>query len=53
MGFDLVGDVERPADPVVFVRAPLLMLGALEVRQHLVEGPAPVPELGPDVVVAG
>ena len=53
MGLGLVGDVERPADPVVLVRAPRLVLGTLEVREHVVEGPAPVPELGPDVVVAG
>ena len=31
---------ERPADAVELVRAPLVVLGALEVRQHLVVAPA-------------
>ena len=37
----------------VFVGAPLLVLGALEIGQHLVEGPTGIAELAPMIVVLG
>ena len=46
-----VGDRERAADAVERVRAALVVLGALEVRQHVVVRPALAPELRPLVVV--
>ena len=48
-----VGDAERPADAVQRVGAALLVLGLLEVGQHVVPCPADVAELAPIVVVAG
>ena len=38
-----IGDGERPADAMQRVLAALLMLGAAEVRQHIVEAPAGLP----------
>ena len=46
-----VGHRERPADAVELVRAPLVVLGALEVREHLVVRPARAALLGPAVEV--
>ena len=46
-----VGDGERPADAVQRVLAPLLVLGAAEVRQHIVEAPAGIAELPPMIVI--
>ncbi len=45
-------DMERPAAAVVFAAQGLVVLGALEVRQHVGVGPAGVAERGPAVVVA-
>ena len=46
-----VGDRERPADPVQRVLAPLLILGAAEVRQYVVEAPAGIAELPPVIEI--
>src|SRR5262249_56695935 len=46
-----VGDRERPAGAVQRVLAALLVLGAAEVGQHVLEAPAGVAELAPAVVV--
>ena len=46
-----IGDRERPADAVQLVLAALLVLGAAEVRQHVVEAPAGIAELPPVIVV--
>ena len=44
---------ERPADAVQVVLAALLVLGAAEIRQHVVEAPARIAELAPVVEVLG
>ena len=49
----LVGDVQRAAGAVEVVAAALVVLGLLEVRQHVVVAPALVAELAPVVVVPG
>src|SRR5262249_60013514 len=46
-----VGAGARPADRVQRVLAPRLILGAAEVRQHVVEAPAGIAELSPVIVV--
>ena len=46
-----IGDGERPADAVQRVLAALLVLGAAEVRQHIVEAPAGIAELPPMIVI--
>ena len=48
-----VGDAERPADAMIVVGAALLVLGALEIGQHVLVRPADIAELAPDVVVLG
>src|SRR5262249_2165257 len=46
-----LADAQRAADPVVPVRAALVVLGALEVRQDVLVAPAGVPHRRPAVVV--
>ena len=46
-----IGDVERPAGAVIIVRAALLVLGAAEIRQHVVIAPADAAELPPIVEI--
>ena len=48
-----VGNAERAAGAVEFVAAADLVLGALEIRQHVVERPAGVAELAPMVEILG
>jgi hypothetical protein len=47
----LVGDAQRPIDPVEFVRPALLILGLAEVRQDAVVVPAYTAALAPFIVV--
>jgi hypothetical protein len=46
-----VGDVERTAGAVIIVLAALLVLGAPEIRQHIVIAPAETAELAPIVEI--
>ena len=46
-----IGDVERPAGAVIIVPAALLVLGAAEIRQHVVIAPADAAELPPIVEI--
>ena len=46
-----VGDGERPAGPVQRVRPALLVLGAPEIRQHILEAPAGIAELSPVIEI--
>ena len=46
-----IGDVERAAGAVIIVRAALLVLGAAEIRQHVVIAPADAAELPPIVEI--
>jgi hypothetical protein len=46
-----IGDGERPADAVKFVRAALLILRLAEIGQHVVPAPALAAALAPAVVI--
>src|SRR5438874_72153 len=46
-----IGDVERAALAVIIVGAALLVLGAAEIRQHVVIAPAEAAELAPIVEI--
>ena len=46
-----IGDVERSAGAVEFVRSALLVLGAAEIGQHVVIRPADIAELAPIVEI--
>ena len=48
-----VGGVQRPAAPVIVIAAPLAVLGATEIGQHVGPAPAGQPGLCPAVVIAG
>ena len=48
-----IGDAERPAGAVISVGAARLMLGALEIGQHVIERPAGIAELAPMVEILG
>ena len=48
-----IGNRERAARAVQFIRAALLVLGAPEVGQHILEAPAGIAELPPVVVILG
>src|SRR5260370_7338412 len=51
MRFADVGDRERPAHPMQRVLAALLVLGAAEIRENILEAPAGIAELAPMVEV--
>ena len=51
MPFARIGDRQWPADAVQVVLAALLILGAAEIRQHVVEAPTRIAELTPVVEV--
>jgi hypothetical protein len=51
MRFAHIGDGERAACPMQRILSPLLVLGAAEVGQHVIEAPAGVAELAPVVEV--
>src|SRR5262245_15720359 len=46
-----VGDRQRAAAAVIFVSTALLVLGLLEVRQHVVIAPAGIAALAPAIVI--
>src|SRR5204863_4974262 len=48
-----IGHAERSAGAVEFVAAARLVLGALEIRQHILERPAGVAELTPMIEIFG
>src|SRR5205823_14275825 len=51
MAFAHIAHRERPADAVQLIRAALLVLGAAEIRQHVVKAPTRVAELAPVIEI--
>ena len=51
IGVPPVGHRQRPAGAVIFVRAALLVLGLLEIGQHVLIAPAGIAALAPAIVI--